>query len=907
MEFKEPVQPIGGEPSISYQKLKGLASYVLTNKLEEANLLNLKIARELKLPLLSLFDHLSEEEVLQLSRKGVEAFFQQLVDHSALQEAKKSLLDWKNGKQQDFSREAVQLTDIVLSYSIRKQMILQLLPDYTSDCHHLVAVLQELEQLHQQIEQFAFQVYLDIQQENLHTENSFLNSLIKFNTGGILALNKEVQITEWNPALEKILGIQKNKAIHQSIFELIPALAGTEVEAAIKDALEGTNVHIPCHPFRSRKGFYDARVTPLYDEHQQVCGCMAVINDITQRIEAEELLKEHKEELQAANEELKEQREELQVANEELREQREELQATNEELTEQREEIEAANEELQESLTQLEEAQEALEQTINQLEEAQQIAHLGSFEYHLPSDSVWWSTEMKRIFGVEAGEISLNYEEYLTFIHPEDLELVKSQIGRAIELKQAYQLEHRIIRHDGSLRWLQGNGRPLLSSDGTVYKLTGTSLDITERKLAELQVQEEQYFVKKVTETTPDIITVFDLEKKSNVYGNRELTEVLGYSSEEMEELRKDPQFIIKMIHPEDIGLAVKFLNDYREYTGTEAREVEYRVRKNTGQFIWVSARYHVFRRDGKGRPVQIIGITRDVNDKKIADEELKQANFKLHETNEELVRTEELLKEANNELEEQVQRRTAELQNKNIQLQKINADLDSFIYTASHDLKAPIANLEGLLILLDKKLQERLPEKDHKLLAMMKTSIDRFKQTISDLSDVTKMQKELEEKATEIVKLPEVLEDVRQDISSLIRNNDATIHPCFEVEEIAFDRKNLRSILYNLLANGIKYRSAERKPELHITTRKEQDGMVLLSIRDNGEGIPENQHEKIFSLFKRLHKNVEGSGMGLYIVKKIVENNGGRIEVESEVGQGTNFKIYLQNEESTKHNTVGR
>lgn len=907
MEFKEPVQSSEEKPTISYQKLEGLAAFTLTYQLDEATQLNLKLARQSKLPLLDLFSHLSEEELFQLSKKGVKEFFEQLANHTALQEAKKSLLDWKNGKQKNFSREAVQLTDIVLTYSIRKQMILQLLPAYTSDCLLIVAIMQELEQLHQHIEQFAFQVYLDIQQESLHTENSFLTSLIRFNTAGILSLNKEMQVTEWNPALEKILGIPKGRAKGQSLFDIIPTLSGTEVEAAVRKALQGEDVFIPCHPFRSRKGFYEARVTPLYDEKQEICGCLSVINDISERVEAEELLKSHKEELQAANEELTEQREELHAANEELTEQREELQAANEELTEQREEIEAANEELQESLTQLEEAQEALEQTVNQLEEAQRTAHLGSFEYHLSSDSVWWSNEMKRIFGMASEGISLNYEDYLTYIHPDDRELVKSTVGQAMQLKQPYSFEHRIIRPDGTLRWLQGNGKPVLSSDGTVYMLIGTSLDITDRKLAELQVQEEQYFIQKVTETTPDVITVFDLEKNTNIYGNRELTEVLGYTTEEIAELRKDPQFLQKIVHPDDLAYGAQFLRDFKEYTGSTAREVEYRARKRTGEYIWVNARYHIFRRNAKGLPIQIIGITRDVNEKRKADEELKETNFKLHETNEELVRTEELLKEANNELEEQVERRTAELQNKNSQLERINADLDSFIYTASHDLKAPIANLEGLLILLDKKLQERLSEKDQNLLAMMKTSIDRFKKTIADLSDVTKMQKELEDKVSEIVQLPEVFEDVRQDISSLIKKNEAVIHSHFEIEEIAFDRKNLRSIFYNLLANGIKYRSAERIPELFVETRKEQNGTILLSIRDNGEGIPENQREKIFSLFKRLHKDVEGSGMGLYIVKKIVENNGGRIEIESEVGQGTNFKIYLQNEESNQHSTVGR
>lgn len=140
------------------------------------------------------------------------------------------------------------------------------------------------------------------------------------------------------------------------------------------------------------------------------------------------------------------------------------------------------------------------------------------------------------------------------------------------------------------------------------------------------------------------------------------------------------------------------------------------------------------------------------------------------------------------------------------------------------------------------------------------------------------------------------MLDDVKQDLAALIKDNNATIITHFEVEKLHYARKNLRSIIHNLLSNALKYCSAERPPEVLIETRHTQH-FTILHIQDNGEGIHERNKNKIFALFKRLHTHVEGSGMGLYIVKRIMENSGGSIEVTSELGKGTTFILNFRND----------
>src|SRR5690606_11634714 len=138
------------------------------------------------------------------------------------------------------------------------------------------------------------------------------------------------------------------------------------------------------------------------------------------------------------------------------------------------------------------------------------------------------------------------------------------------------------------------------------------------------------------------------------------------------------------------------------------------------------------------------------------------------------------------------------------------------------------------------------------------------------------------------------ILEDVKDGINTNIAESNAIIHEDFQVSHLVYPRKNLRSIIYNLLSNAIKYRSKDRQLEIDIKTYAENSTIVLM-VRDNGMGISKEHQPKLFTMFKRLHTHVEGTGIGLYIIKRIIENRGGWIEVESDLDKGTTFKAYFK------------
>jgi signal transduction histidine kinase len=258
--------------------------------------------------------------------------------------------------------------------------------------------------------------------------------------------------------------------------------------------------------------------------------------------------------------------------------------------------------------------------------------------------------------------------------------------------------------------------------------------------------------------------------------------------------------------------------------------------------------------------------------------------------------RTAQLIR-ANRELEREIEvRRRAEkdLVRKNGELIRINGDLDNFVYCASHDLKSPVVNAEGLV----NALREELAGENGNVAELMDRldrSIRQMHTTIQDLTEVSILQKSAEESDFKRLSFSSVLEEVKVDLAANLEKAGVELESDFSaIDKVFFIHKNLKSILYNLVSNAIKYRSPQRKPLIRVYS-EDAGAYTMLAVADNGIGIDLPKHEKkIFSLFKRLHDDVEGSGVGLFIVKRIMEYNQGRVVVDSKPDEGSVFKVYF-------------
>jgi signal transduction histidine kinase len=259
-----------------------------------------------------------------------------------------------------------------------------------------------------------------------------------------------------------------------------------------------------------------------------------------------------------------------------------------------------------------------------------------------------------------------------------------------------------------------------------------------------------------------------------------------------------------------------------------------------------------------------------------------------------------ERLKKINSKLEQKVKERTEELFKKNRELKlknnelsKINKDLDTFVYTTSHDLKAPISNIEGLVTVLAEEIQS--DDNSQPIIDMIRQSIQKFKTLLQDLSIVGKIKQQSVDENL-LVKFKDMLEEVEFNLHEQIEHTGAVIFSDFsKAPSIKFSRKNLRSILHNLLSNAVKFRSPERTPEIKISTEVFNDNYILLKVTDNGMGIKEEDKGKLFSIYERLHEDIEGTGVGLNIIRQIIDNNGGYIIIDSEVGKGSTFNVYIK------------
>ncbi|MCR5888833.1 hybrid sensor histidine kinase/response regulator [Hymenobacter sp. J193] len=236
------------------------------------------------------------------------------------------------------------------------------------------------------------------------------------------------------------------------------------------------------------------------------------------------------------------------------------------------------------------------------------------------------------------------------------------------------------------------------------------------------------------------------------------------------------------------------------------------------------------------------------------------------------------------------------ELDTINQRLARTNADLDNFVYAASHDLRQPVHNLRGLFDELRRTATFHDPE-EAEVLRLVDESLRALVTTITDLAHVVQVEQLPGEQLAETVDLADLTADILQALRPQMVAAEADIQTDFaELPEVEYVRSNLRTVLLNLATNAIKYRYPDRTPQVWVRSRL-QDGKPVLEVQDNGLGINLEKHgAELFQLFRRFHPQAgEGTGVGLFLVNRLVQATGGHIEVESQEGEGTMFRVFLR------------
>ena len=394
-------------------------------------------------------------------------------------------------------------------------------------------------------------------------------------------------------------------------------------------------------------------------------------------------------------------------------------------------------------------------------------------------------------------------------------------------------------------KWLEVNIYPGEDTISVYFK------DVTDRvnMIDNLKLSNERFI--KVSEATKDIIWDWDIENNLFTWSDR-YTEVFGKKVAQQSKSLSDLE---KHIHPDDLEKLVTGLENVLEDEKKDKWYAEYRQRNSDGDYLHIFDRGLVIR-DKNGNPTRMVGAMQDVTKERENEKSLKELNLNLHKQKK--------------------------------QLEISNESLEQFAYIASHDLQEPLRMVSSFLTLLEKKYGEQLDEDARQYIFYATDGAKRMRTILLDLLEYSRAG-EIEDKM-EKVDLNEVVKEVELLYSTLLENLNATI----ELEQlpvVTSCHSPIRQVFQNIISNSLKYQKKGASPQIKISALEKEDHHEI-SIQDNGIGIHQDSLDDIFGVFKRLHSQSDypGSGMGLAIVKKILNNMGEDIRVESTVSKGSKF-----------------
>lgn len=370
-----------------------------------------------------------------------------------------------------------------------------------------------------------------------------------------------------------------------------------------------------------------------------------------------------------------------------------------------------------------------------------------------------------------------------------------------------------------------------------------------ESRIAELKDTRE--LLKQITDTIPDVLYILELAEYEIIYISKAVKS-FGFTPEMI--YSKGNQVINYLVHPDDYLRVEEAIQEMISFKDNEVRENQFRVRAADGEWRYVISRTVLFRNGEDGKPMQILGIIQDVTSRLKTETAYQQEKYRSSE------------------------------------LARINALLDLFVHAAAHDLKGPTGNL---LLLTEMINDAETCEKKLELLGKVELIVRSLNKTVSSLLDVVKIEKEPETSIKEL-KIEDTCQQVFQEFRDEIQNINPEIRSDFNnCPTIKFIDSFLVSIFRNMISNALKYKSPDRRLVLEIKTER-VDNSVILTFGDNGIGMDLKCCNEIFKPFTRFSSQSEGTGIGLYLVNTMVTRNGGKVEVQSQLHEGTIFRIHL-------------
>ncbi|HBL58719.1 MAG TPA: PAS domain S-box protein, partial [Cyanobacteria bacterium UBA8803] len=475
----------------------------------------------------------------------------------------------------------------------------------------------------------------------------------------------------------------------------------------------------------------------------------------------------------------------------------------------------------------------ALEKSEERRRLALDLTHIGFWDMHLPSKNIIWNDNHFTLLGLAPYSIEPSYELWRSHVYPDDIVWVEQRFLASMENRTDYTAEYRVVHPDGSVHWLMGRAKAIYDESGRPVRSLGVLLDISDRKRTEEELRQSEAKFRSLSECSPLGIFMTDIQGRCT-YTNPRYQAICGCTFDEAL-----GEGWVQFLHPEDRQEVTarwsKAVSQRQEFRS----EIRYVHKDRTIRFGRVQSA-PIF--SVSGELIGYVGTVEDVTDKR-AVETMK----------------------------------------------------NEFISIVSHELRTPLASIYGSLGLLAAGVLKKQPESAQQMLDIAAQNTERLVRLVNDILDLERLEAQKVKLNKQCCDVATLLQQSVETVQALATENNITL--CVEPTAIQLwvDGDRIIQTLVNLVSNAIKFSPPETTVTLSV---QDQADRVLFKVQDRGRGIPADKLETIFGRFQQVDasdsRQKGGTGLGLAICKSIVQQHGGKIWVESVVGEGSSFYFSL-------------